>query len=147
MNEYWSSVIHMDNHRHRITENNWKFILHCRLVAHEFDASDHLFEETLLDILEARRGLGAMDPRDMLFAHPSCLKIGLRNSQELRLLRVDYGKSCVDVYLDIAKHCILTTEPGSLKTCSRLMILSYAGYSAIRSPDLIHLPSWCSTGH
>jgi hypothetical protein len=74
--------------------------------------------QTVIDILASRRGLGATDPRDIIFGHlgvatlPSSSKIG-----SYRLTAPDYGKDILQVFNEFA-HDILIWSRG-------LEILSY----------------------
>jgi hypothetical protein len=79
-------------------------------------ASD--FPTTLLNIMVARRGLVVSNASDMLFAHIgiaealSTQRLGhtQRLGQTQRLIRVDYRKSWVAVYQDLARYYITTFE-------------------------------------
>jgi hypothetical protein len=63
------------------------------------------FADSLLDVLEARRGLGVFDPRDMLFAHLGMVGSSVDETpDETALLEIDYGKTHVQVYEDLAKY-------------------------------------------
>ncbi|KUJ16504.1 HET-domain-containing protein [Mollisia scopiformis] len=52
---------------------------------------------TMLDILEARRGLGVTDPRDMVYAHLGMAEPSVRSG-----IDVDYSKSKAKLYEEIA---------------------------------------------
>lgn len=90
--DLWQTSFHMADERLRIKSPpfNTKF------------ASD--FRTRLPSTLAARRGLGALDPRDMLFAHRSILKASHRTEEMKKLVEVDYGKPCGEVYADLARH-------------------------------------------
>ncbi|KUJ09456.1 HET-domain-containing protein, partial [Mollisia scopiformis] len=108
---FWSSVVHMSEERRRISAYTWKQLLHCHSPYQ--DGTDALsalegFDIALLSTLEARRGFGLLDPRDMLFAHRSCLGTGLPDWQLHELLDVDYEKTCARVYTDVAKYLVTT---------------------------------------
>lgn len=64
-----------------------------------------LFSETpkpdLLDLVASRRGLGANDGRDMIFAH-----LGLASDLHNSRIAVDYRKSCTRVYEDFALYAM-----------------------------------------
>lgn len=75
------------------------------------DVIDFDFPQSLLRILEARRGLGVSDPRDMLFAHLGTLS-HIEGSEEARnkgLICVDYGKTVAEVYQDIVRYFVQAT--------------------------------------
>ncbi|KAK4222626.1 heterokaryon incompatibility protein-domain-containing protein [Podospora fimiseda] len=65
---------------------------------------------TLLDLLEQRRGLGATDPRDFVYAH-----LGLAQDQNKvsRFVQVNYNKSVAEVYGDVARYVLHNDERGS----------------------------------
>jgi hypothetical protein len=79
----------------------------------------------LLDLLVARRGFGATDPRDMLYAH-----IGMSNESKFQ---VDYMRSVNAVFESIARHFLVHKN--------FLTMLSY-----VENVDLAQrregLPSW-----
>ncbi|CZR68689.1 uncharacterized protein PAC_18588 [Phialocephala subalpina] len=52
----------------------------------------------LLDLMVSRAGLGAFDPRDMVFAH-----LGLARNADIQ---VDYSKTVAEVYHDLARESI-----------------------------------------
>ena len=61
--------------------------------------------------LSSRRGLGATDPRDMIFAHMSISS----DLQELKkYVVVDYAKDCVAVYEDAARYLLENVGPEGL---------------------------------
>ncbi|KAK3984665.1 heterokaryon incompatibility protein-domain-containing protein [Cladorrhinum sp. PSN332] len=65
---------------------------------------------TLLNLLEQRRGLGATDARDFVYAH-----LGLAQDQGkvARFVQVDYNKSVAEVYGDVARYVLSNDERGS----------------------------------
>ena len=69
------------------------------------------FPKSLLRILDARRGLGVSDPRDMLFAHLGTLTEvnGSREALKNSLISIDYRKSVGEVYEDIVRYFIQVT--------------------------------------
>jgi hypothetical protein len=76
-------------------------------------------------------------PRDMLFAHLPCLRVGLGPSELHPLLRVDYGKTAAEVYSNVAKYFIFTR--------ASLKILSHTEHtwSWGIGQNIPNLPSWC----
>ncbi|KAK0635989.1 hypothetical protein B0T17DRAFT_517818 [Bombardia bombarda] len=64
---------------------------------------------SLLGLLQSRRGLGATDPRDIIYAN-----LGIANDREMvgQFIRVDYGKSVVEVYGDVARYILAHQRPG-----------------------------------
>ena len=58
---------------------------------------------TMLTYLEARRGLGVTNPSDMIYGHLGIASDALSGQLGLQ---VDYGKSCSDLYADIAMYFI-----------------------------------------
>jgi hypothetical protein len=54
---------------------------------------------TMLELLQARRGLGVSDPRDMVYAH-----VGFAADGQHEDLVVDYSKSYIQVYTDFARY-------------------------------------------
>ncbi|KAK4458237.1 heterokaryon incompatibility protein 6, OR allele [Cladorrhinum samala] len=65
---------------------------------------------TLLSLLQQRRGLGATDPRDFVYAH-----LGLARDQDevARFIQVDYNKSVAEVYGQVARYVLSTDAAGS----------------------------------
>lgn len=65
---------------------------------------------TLLNLLQQRRGLGATDPRDFVYAH-----LGLARDQDevARFIQVDYNKSLAEVYGQVARYVLSTGAAGS----------------------------------
>lgn len=57
-------------------------------------------QNSMLELVCARRGLGVSDPRDMIFAHSGFASDGSRN------FKVDYSKTCERVYVDFALYVI-----------------------------------------
>jgi hypothetical protein len=60
----------------------------------------------LLNTLVARRGLGVLDPRDMIFAHLGIVAESPLDGtpQEWNLFRADYKKDCAELYRDVAQY-------------------------------------------
>lgn len=140
--DFRASVVYMGKERERISEERWKLLLHCghsENSGKQKKVSLETFEETCFDMLDTRRGLGVLDPRDMLYAHQSCLEIGFRVDDGVELLKVDYKKTCTEVYLDKAKYFLFASS-GTI--CSRLKILSYADMHNT-SQKFQYLPTWC----
>ncbi|RDW85667.1 hypothetical protein BP5796_03992 [Coleophoma crateriformis] len=58
---------------------------------------------TLLDVVSARRGLGASDPRDIIFAQ---MDLARDKSHAAALLKVDYSRSVVDIFTAVAEYAL-----------------------------------------
>ncbi|KAH6667815.1 heterokaryon incompatibility protein-domain-containing protein [Halenospora varia] len=61
--------------------------------------ADSEFKITILDVLQARRGLGITDPKDMIYAH-----LGISESQLKSHITIDYSKSKAQVYEEAARY-------------------------------------------
>jgi hypothetical protein len=72
----------------------------------EDDALNQMFE-----ILKARRGSGVSDPRDMIFAH-----LGLIKSSVEDIIPVDYGKSTLQLYEDLARYYVNRGKSAAILT-------------------------------
>ncbi|KAH7350721.1 heterokaryon incompatibility protein-domain-containing protein, partial [Rhexocercosporidium sp. MPI-PUGE-AT-0058] len=57
--------------------------------------------EALLSILHSRRGLGATDPRDFIFAH-----LGMISKEIRQAISIDYTRSCLNTYVEIARQIL-----------------------------------------
>lgn len=53
----------------------------------------------IFDILEARRGLGATDPKDMVYAH-----LGMSEPDVRSEINIDYSRSVAQIYEDISRY-------------------------------------------
>jgi hypothetical protein len=69
---------------------------------------DNVHHNSLLDLLSLRRGLGASDMRDLVFAH---LGLAADYRQDPKELSVDYTLSCPQVFAEAARYMI---EQGAL---------------------------------
>ncbi|KAI9648736.1 hypothetical protein NHQ30_003376 [Ciborinia camelliae] len=102
--------------------------------------SSEVSTRDLLELLASRRGLGVLDPRDMLFAHRGILQGSpdINNSHSMVLV-VDYSKRVRSVYADLTRYCI-ETSPVNRK----LEILSHKeGESeCLHKEKDLDLPSW-----
>ncbi|KAH6713261.1 heterokaryon incompatibility protein-domain-containing protein [Leptodontidium sp. MPI-SDFR-AT-0119] len=58
--------------------------------------------EALLSILHSRRGLGATDPRDFIYAH-----LGMISKKIQKAISIDYEKSCSSTYTEIARQALV----------------------------------------
>jgi hypothetical protein len=70
---------------------------------------DKIHHNSLLDLLSLRRGLGASDMRDLVFAH---LGLAADYRQDPKALGVDYSLSCTQVFAEAARYMI---EQGALE--------------------------------
>jgi hypothetical protein len=84
--------------------------------------------DSLLSILEERRGLGASDPRDILFGHLGVVRLDYE-----RLVESNYTKTTNQVYGDLAEY--LLTE-------HRYDILSHRDFVAEAGPQTKNLATW-----
>ncbi|KAE9372984.1 HET-domain-containing protein, partial [Stipitochalara longipes BDJ] len=91
---------------------------------------DDTHYNSLLDLLSLRRGLGASDMRDLVFAH---LSLAADYRKDPKDLRINYGMSCPRVFAEAARYII---EQGAL-----IKVLDHVWDVATedRLPDL---PSW-----
>jgi hypothetical protein len=67
-----------------------------------------VLKQKMIVHLAARRGLGATDPRDMIFAH---MFLAADTNTLLRYVQVDYIKSCAAVYEDAARFLLEEVGP------------------------------------
>ncbi|KAF5875479.1 uncharacterized protein Bfra_003933 [Botrytis fragariae] len=96
--------------------------------------------ENLISFLTVRRGLGASDPRDMVFAHKGIVQASpYQNYLEAEDIAIDYSKSVEKVFADLACHCLKTFPDHS-----RLEILSYKeNHNDWRAKENeLEVPSW-----
>jgi hypothetical protein len=70
-------------------------------------------KNNMMELLQARRGLGVSDPRDMVFAH-----VGFADDGWHEALAVDYSKTCAQVYTDFARY--LDKKYGRLDLLERI---------------------------
>ena len=93
-----------------------------------FWAAEEEAAEALLLILHSRRGLGATDPRDFIYAH-----LGMISKKIQEAVVIDYTKSCSATYIGIARQ--------ALSWMPTLDIIQLVGtQSETRLPG--GLPSW-----
>jgi hypothetical protein len=127
----------------------WEYFLHMGAEKRVFSPIHprRVFTDALLEILQTRRGLGVSDPRDMLFAHRATLSVADGTEKEKGLAKVDYGKSCAEVYGDIAKYVFRMKQAheideDSVWAQSGYEILSYAGDPIEAIGQLDDVPIW-----
>ncbi|KAH6705398.1 heterokaryon incompatibility protein-domain-containing protein [Leptodontidium sp. MPI-SDFR-AT-0119] len=125
--EPWKAILQMGSGRKRLVSD----------VGRRGNAS---FSELLISTLEARRGQGVFDPRDMLFAHTSILSVAAASPEIQALTNVDYKKTCAEVYVDIVKHMLLSSRAPS----PSYGIFSYAEAAVERTTvdRELQIPSW-----
>lgn len=92
--------------------------------------ADDNHHNSLLDLLSLRRGLGASDIRDLVYAH---LSLADDYRKESKALRVDYTLSCAQVFAEAARYMI---DQGALE---KVIGLAWDVETAARLPGL---PSW-----
>lgn len=63
----------------------------------------------MIVLLTARRGLGATDPRDFIFAH---MFLAADTDTVIRYVKVDYTKTCAEVFEDAARFLLEEVGPG-----------------------------------
>ncbi|QKD57102.2 heterokaryon incompatibility protein-domain-containing protein [Fusarium oxysporum Fo47] len=85
---------------------------------------------SLFACLELCIGFSSKDPRDKIFALQAMSREGLGN------LKPDYNKSAFEVYTDVARYILRTTDT------NRLSMLSLAGTGFPRATIVDGLPSW-----
>lgn len=83
-----------------------------RKVLKDMDSTRGTKSNTLFNLLLSRRGLGATDPRDMIYAHMSTAS----DLEKLKdYVQVDYGKTCKLLYENVARYLIDHPDrPGTL---------------------------------
>jgi hypothetical protein len=85
---------------------------------------------SLLDLLSLRRGLGASDMRDLVFAH---LGLAADYRRDPKVLSINYAMSCTRVFAEAARFMI---EQGAL---DKVLEQVWDVVTVKRLPDL---PSW-----
>ena len=85
-------------------------------------------DNTLLELLKARRGLGASDPRDMIFAHTNIASDGGHED-----MTIDYTKTCAHIYTRFARYILKEYGLNDLLNCVR-------DVESTHNPH--YLPSW-----
>ncbi len=65
--------------------------------------------QKMIFLLTARRGLGATDPRDFIFAH---MFLAADTTTVIRYVKVDYTKTCAEVFEDAARFLLEEVGPG-----------------------------------
>lgn len=79
-----------------------------RTVLKDMDSRRGTKSDTLFRLLLSRRGLGATDSRDMIFAHMSTAS----DFEEVKkYVQVNYNKTCEVIYENIAKYLLDHVEP------------------------------------
>jgi hypothetical protein len=78
------------------------------LVLEDMNKTRGPYRQKMFNLLTSRRGLGATDPRDMIYAH-------MGTSSDLnelkRYVEVDYRKDCTEVYEDTARYLLDAIGP------------------------------------
>jgi hypothetical protein len=72
-----------------------------RKVLRDMNTSKSNKSQSMLELLVARRGLGATDPRDIVFAHWS---MALDRSELEKYMQIDYSKSWRAIYENTARY-------------------------------------------
>ncbi|KAL2062480.1 hypothetical protein VTL71DRAFT_6746 [Oculimacula yallundae] len=68
------------------------------------------YVDDFLEMLDARRGFGVTDPRDMLFTHRGILGHPPTHPWSPELVDVDYSKDSIEVYQSIVKYTLARTR-------------------------------------
>jgi hypothetical protein len=97
---------------------------------------------SLVQLLQARRGMGASDPRDIVYAH-----LGMASSpdgkplSESRYLAVDYKRSICQVYTDVARYILEAQGTSEGSDCDLRTLIDCLPDRSLeeRSRDI---PSW-----
>jgi hypothetical protein len=78
------------------------------IVLEDMNKTRGPYRQKMFNLLTSRRGLGATDPRDMIYAH-------MGTSSDLnelkRYVEVDYRKECTEVYEDTARYLLDSIGP------------------------------------
>ncbi|KAH7382773.1 heterokaryon incompatibility protein-domain-containing protein [Cadophora sp. MPI-SDFR-AT-0126] len=107
-----------------------KILMEMRRIRRKYQAgyfNDNIKRPTLWESLLSRRGFGATDSRDLIFAHLGISEVSSMGEG----LEVDYGKSVFEIYTETARKLIKMTQ--------NLMILSQVPICGASQPGL---PSW-----
>jgi hypothetical protein len=104
----------------------------------DMDASRGTHKQSLSRLLEARRGLGATDSRDMIFA---LLGIVSDLSALENYITIGYDQSCKELYEDVARYLYDTQHHPEdiLRQCAREWTNQKVQPNA---QDLVHLATW-----
>ncbi|KAE9973033.1 hypothetical protein EG328_004645 [Venturia inaequalis] len=79
-----------------------------RQVLKDMNSTRGTKSNTLFNLLLSRRGLGATDSRDMIFAHMSTAS----DIEEVKkYVQINYDKSCVILYENVARYLLDHVEP------------------------------------
>jgi Heterokaryon incompatibility protein (HET) len=106
------------------------------LSAGRIDRNEDDTDATLLNVLSRRRGLGATDPRDFVFAN---LSLAADVNKFGHIVEADYSKSKADVFVKVA-HYILESNTFTIRPNSWEILLSHL--DAIRLSERRGIPSW-----
>jgi hypothetical protein len=79
-----------------------------RKVLRDMDSSRGTQSRKMFDLLLSRRGLGATNPRDMIFAHWS---MASDRSELENYVQIDYTKSCEIIYENVARYILDNVAP------------------------------------
>jgi hypothetical protein len=131
--------------------NSWNLLKNMndiRSGAASADAStdlvyQHRIDRTLLSVLTFRRGLGAADPRDLVFAHLGIASDHSKiNNKKTHTIQINYQNSCVQVYAQVAFYIVNETNyAGSLKGRALQQLLGLCGDFHPEN-RMANLPSW-----
>jgi hypothetical protein len=79
-----------------------------RKVLKDMDESRSYQSRKIMDLLLSRRGLGATNPRDMIFGHWS---MASDRSELEEYVKIDYSKSCEVIYENVARYLLDHVAP------------------------------------
>jgi hypothetical protein len=103
----------------------------------------HQINRTLFSVLNCRRGLGATDPRDVVFAHLSVTSDhGSINNKKTTTIQVNYQNSCIQVFAQLAIYII--NEKNHTDTVMGKALQELINLCGDPNPDerIANLPSW-----
>jgi hypothetical protein len=113
-----------------------------RKVLKDMDSTRAYKSQKIFDLLLSRRGLGATNASDMIFAHMSTAS----DLQELeKYVKVDYGKSCEVIYENVARYLLDHVEPYGPETFFRH--IDDMDLDARRQGLASWAPDWSIRGH
>ncbi|QDS76978.1 hypothetical protein FKW77_005668 [Venturia effusa] len=105
----WDDVCHV------LLSGDWRSVEEDvawrKRLLEDMDSTRGTKSNTLFNLLLARRGLGATDARDMIFAHFSTAS----NREEMKkYVQVDYDKTCAAIYENVARYILEDIEHSTI---------------------------------
>lgn len=126
--KWQSQLIALENNFGHATHGNEKYAIASEMHGAWQDYSIARTKTEILRLVQARRGLGVSDPRDMVFAD-----VGFASDGDDEHLTVDYLKTLLEIFSDFARYVVHKYGFSTL-----LELVGDAG-SPKRNQDL---PSW-----